>query len=155
MTYQRIMGVLLVVACMGTVLPVEAKDKSSVLKASQLLGMKVEGTDGKKLGSIKDMVVDPVDGSIDYLVLDFGGLAGIGDKYFAVPWGAFQFAPDGKKLAIAATKKDLKDAPGFDKSNWPDLSDQAQITTIYEFYEVPVPPPSSSKPDSKAERMQR
>jgi hypothetical protein len=32
-------------------------------------------------------------------------------------------------------KKELKDAPGFDKNNWPDLSlDQV---LIYEFYEVP------------------
>ena len=99
----------------------------------------MEGTDGKTLGDIKDLVVDPDDGSIDYAVLDFGGLAGIGDKYFAVPWQTLQFAHDKKKLLIDLTKKELKDSPGFDKKNWPDLSDRQQVLTIYQYYDVPTP----------------
>ncbi len=116
----------------------QAKDKSGVLKASQLIGMKVEGTDGKKLGDIKDLVVDREDGSIDYAVLDFGGIIGIGDKYFAVPWEALQIAPDNKKLLIDVSKKELKDAPGFDKKNWPDLSDREQVIVIREYYGIPM-----------------
>ena len=96
MLYLRLVGVILCVSFLASLLQMEgvaqARDKSGVLKASQLIGMKVEGTDGKTLGGIKDLVVDPDDGSIDYAVLDFGGLAGIGDKYFAVPWQTLQFA---------------------------------------------------------------
>ena len=117
----------------------EARDNSGVLKASQLMGMKVEGTDGKKVGKIRDLVIDPEDGAIEYAVLDFGGIAGIGDKYFAVPWDALEWTADKKKLTLDVTKKDLKQAPGFDKNNWPDLSDQKQSVVIYEFYGVPVP----------------
>ena len=97
MLYLRVVTALLWVGVLMSFLQVEmvqARDTSGVLKASQLIGMTVEGIDGKKLGSIKDLVVDPDDGAIDYAVLDFGGLAGIGDKYFAVPWEALQFAPD-------------------------------------------------------------
>lgn len=117
--------------------PGEARDRSGVLKASDLIGSKVEGVDGKNLGSIKDLVIDPQDGDIQYAVLDFGGFAGIGDKYFAVPWQALQVDQDKKRLALDLHKKDLKDAPGFDKNNWPDLTEQQVV--IYEFYEVPVP----------------
>jgi hypothetical protein len=63
---------------------------------------------------------------------------GIGDKYFAVPWPALRFAQDNKKLLIDVSKKDLKDAPGFDKKNWPDLSDREQVIVIYEYYGVPM-----------------
>ena len=137
---MRIIFSALVLLCLvGSGLTSEDKDKSGVLKASNLVGMKVEGADGKKLGSVKDMVVDPQDGSIDYVVLDFGGIAGIGDKYFAVPWQAVQLAPDQKKLLLPATKKDLKEAPGFDKNHWPDLSDKRETAVIYEFYAVPGP----------------
>ena len=139
MWHARIVAIFVALCIVGTVVHVEAKDKSGVLKASDLIGMKVEGADGKKLGDIKDMVVDPEDGSIEYVVLDFGGLAGIGDKYFAVPWEAVELSSDNKKLLLGATKRDLKDAPGFDKNHWPDLRDQDRVTTIYEFYEVPVP----------------
>ena len=68
--------------------PAEARDRSGVFKASELIGMKVFGTDGKNLGDIKDLVINPDDGAIDYAVLDFGGFLGIKDKYFAIPWDA-------------------------------------------------------------------
>ncbi len=116
---------------------VEARDRSGVLKASDLIGTKVQGTDGKNLGSIKDLVISPDDGDIQYAVLDFGGFAGIGDKYFAVPWEALRFDQEHKHLALDLHQKELKDAPGFDKNNWPDLSGQQVV--IYEFYEVPQP----------------
>jgi sporulation protein YlmC with PRC-barrel domain len=132
-----VLGMILCMLALALWLPAEARDKSGVLKASDVIGTKVEGTDGKSLGSIKDLVIDPEDGEIQYAVLDFGGFAGLGDKYFAVPWEALEFDPTRKKLALDLHKKDLKDAPGFDKNNWPDLNEQQ--VAIFEFYEVPPP----------------
>lgn len=117
--------------------PGEGRDRSGVLKVSDLVGTKVQGMDGKNLGTIKDLVIDPQEGDIQYAVLDFGGFAGIGDKYFAVPWEAIRIDQDKKHLALDLHKKDLKDAPGFDKDNWPDFNDQQVV--IYEFYEVRPP----------------
>ena len=128
-------GALVVMLLTAFSLPVQARDKSGVLKASDLIGMNVQGTDDKKLGDIKDLVIDPEDGGVQYAVLDFGGFAGIGDKYFAVPWEALQMDKTNKKLLLDVHKKDLKNAPGFDKNNWPDLS--LEQVLIYEFYEVP------------------
>lgn len=132
------MGSLVVTLGLAVTLPVDARDKSGVLKASELIGMKVEGTDGKSLGDIKDLVIDPDEGSIQYAVLDFGGFAGVGDKYFAVPWEALQLDQGHDKIALDISKRDLKDAPGFDKNNWPDLSEQQEVA-IYEFYGFPGP----------------
>ena len=118
-------------------LTAQAEDKSGILKASELVGMKVLGADDKKLGVIKDLVIDPEDGGVQYAVLDFGGFAGIGDKYFAVPWEALQLDIVNKKMWLDVQKKDLKNAPGFDKKNWPDL--RLYQVVIYEFYDVPLP----------------
>ena len=128
-------GALVVTLATAFSFPVHARDKSGVLKASDLIGMNVQGTDGKKLGDIKDLVIDPEEGGVEYAVLEFGGFAGIGDKYFAVPWEALQLDQTNKKLSLDVHKKDLKNAPGFDKNNWPDLS--LSEVLIYEFYEVP------------------
>ena len=129
------LGALAVLLLTGFGLPAQAREKSGVLKASELIGMSVQGTDGKKLGDIKDLVIDPEEGGVEYAVLEFGGFAGIGDKYFAVPWDALQLDQSNKKLLLDVHKRELKDAPGFDKNNWPDLNlDQG---LIYEFYEVP------------------
>ena len=128
----------MIIAVSGTVIAADAKDKTGALKASELIGMKVQGSDGKNLGKIRDLVIAP-DGAVRYAVLDFGGFLGIGDKYFAVPWDALQRTQNGKKIALDTTKRDLKKAPGFDKKHWPDFSDRQQIVVIYEFYEVPLP----------------
>lgn len=130
-------GALVVTLVTAFSLPAQARDKSGVLKASDLIGMNVQGTDGKNLGDIKDLVIDPEEGGIEYAVLEFGGFAGIGDKYFAVPWEALQLDETNKNLSLDVHKKDLKNAPGFDKNNWPDLG--LEQVVIYEFYEVPQP----------------
>lgn len=90
-----------------------ARDKSGVLKASNLIGAKVQDIEGKKLGTIKDLVIDPLEGDIGYAVLDFGGFLGLGDKYFAVPWDAFKLGENQKYLILDVSKKVLKNAPDF------------------------------------------
>lgn len=135
--YLLAVGAIVVTLMTAFDFPAQAKDKSGVLRASELIGMTVLGNDGKKLGDIKDLVIDPEEGGIQYAVLDFGGFAGIGDKYFAVPWEALELDQMNNKLSLDVHKKDLKNAPGFDKKNWPDLN-LSQVM-IYEFYEVPQP----------------
>ena len=133
---RGVVGAGMIIAVSGAVIVADAKDKSGVLKASELIGMKVQGSDGKNMGKIRDLVIGP-DGDVRYAVLDFSGFLGIGDKYFAVPWDVFQRTKNGKKIALDMTKRDLKKAPGFDKEHWPDFSDWHQEVVIYEFYEVP------------------
>jgi hypothetical protein len=54
-----------------------------------------------------------------------------------VPWEALHIDQEHKRLALDLHKKDLKDAPGFDKHNWPHFTEQEVV--IYEFYDVPQP----------------
>jgi len=139
---MRTLGIGLVIAALLVTVGVdssEARDKSGLLKASNLIGKRVQSTEGKKLGDVKDLVINPVEGDIQYVVLDFGGFLGLGDKYFAVPWDALQLTEDQKAVVLDVSKKDLKQAPGFDKNNWPDLGSRDTAIVIYEFYEVPLP----------------
>jgi sporulation protein YlmC with PRC-barrel domain len=149
MHIQKI-STLALIACLALSVQIaQARDKSGVMKVSNVVGMKVQDTEGKKLGDIKDLVIDPMDGSIGYAVLDFGGFLGIGDKYFAVPWEALQWTPDRKAIVLDVAKKDLKQAPGFDKNNWPDLGSEEQALIIYEFYGMPLPGDPLDSPKSK------
>ena len=136
--FNGVVGAGIIIALSFTVTVADAKEKSGVLKASELIGMKVQGSDGKKLGKIRDLVIGPK-GDVRYAVLDFGGFLGIGDKYFAVPWDALQRTENGKKIALDTTKRDLKKAPGFNKKHWPDFANRQEEEVIYEFYDLPVP----------------
>ena len=73
-------------------------------------------------------------GAHTYAVLSFGCLLGMGDKLFAVPWRALTFDTTNKRFALNVPKDRLKDAPGFDKNNWPSMADKTWATGVHSFY---------------------
>jgi hypothetical protein len=80
-------------------------------------------------------VLDAAVGRVAYAVLSFGGFLGLGDKYFAIPWNAFQFnLPPESRVVLNVDKKLLETAPGFDKSNWPDVANFDWGQSIYKHY---------------------
>jgi hypothetical protein len=73
-------------------------------------------------------------GTIAYGVLSFGGVLGLGEKLFAVPWEALQVDGDRHELVLNVDKERLKDAPGFDKDHWPDFADTTFVSTVRQYY---------------------
>ena len=60
-----------------------ATDASHALKAvrlSKLDDVSIYGADGKKIGEIDEVVVDPRGGKVQYVVVSAGGLMGVGEK---------------------------------------------------------------------------
>jgi sporulation protein YlmC with PRC-barrel domain len=105
-----------------------------VLSASTLKGDKVVNHQGEDLGKIEELMIDLDRGRIAYAVLSFGGFLGVGDKLFAIPWQAFGVDTIEKRLVLNTDKELLKKAPGFDKSNWPDMADSAWGSKLYGYY---------------------
>jgi sporulation protein YlmC with PRC-barrel domain len=94
-------------------------------RASQILGKDVRDAAGQKIGEIKDLIVDMGSGHLQYAVLDFGGVLGVGDKLFAYPVNAFRTSTTTDDLVLNVDKERLRNAPGFDKSHWPGLDKDA------------------------------
>jgi hypothetical protein len=108
---------------------------SHVLPAKKfVIGSKVVNAQNEDLGKIEDVVLDVEAGRVAYAILSFGGFLGIGDKYFAVPWEAFRFDAMDKKAILNVAKVRLENAPGFDKDNWPNMTDSAWGSQIYSHY---------------------
>lgn len=104
-----------------------------IMKASDIIGGDVRSAADENLGDIKDLAIEPRSGRIAYAVLSFGGFLGIKDKLFAVPLEALSRRTDGKWV-LAVEKERLKDAPGFDKKNWPIKADPTLDAQVREFY---------------------
>jgi hypothetical protein len=64
----------------------------------------------------------------------FGGLLGIGDKLFAIPWSALRVDTDNKRILVDVPKETLEKAPGFDRKQWPDFADEQWGAEIHGFY---------------------
>jgi sporulation protein YlmC with PRC-barrel domain len=104
------------------------------LSASTLTGDSVKNLQGESLGDLKDIMIDTTTGSIAYGVLSFGGILGMGEKLFAVPWSALQVDGQNEQLLLNVAKDRLKDAPGFDKDHWPNFADTTFATQVRDYY---------------------
>lgn len=109
-------------------------DPLRIQKASEIIGRSVRNNQGENLGSIKDLVIDSDQNRVMYMVLSFGGFMGMGDKLFAIPTGAIQMPGTDGVAVLKVDKEHLKNAQGFDKNRWPNLSDPAFAASTYEFY---------------------
>lgn len=105
-----------------------------VLAASTLTGDSVKNSAGEDLGKVDEIMIDIPSGRVAYAVLSFGGFLRMGNKLFAVPWNALKVDEDRKHFVLDVDKTKLENAPGFDKSNWPDMADQSWGTQIYSYY---------------------
>jgi sporulation protein YlmC with PRC-barrel domain len=105
-----------------------------VMAADTLQGDKVVNLHGEILGEIQDIMLDVPSGRIAYAVLSFGGIMGIGDKLFAIPWNALTLDADRECFVVEIEKEELKHAPGFDKTHWPSMADPTWATEIHTFY---------------------
>ncbi len=105
-----------------------------LLSSDTLAEDDVVNAQGESLGNIKDLMIDPVGGQVEYAVLSFGGVMGIGDKLFAVPFEHLHVDRANKCLVLNVDKDRLKDAPGFEKDQWPDFADPAFRSTVTDFY---------------------
>ncbi len=104
------------------------------LSCSTLTGNAVRNAAGEDLGEIEDIMIDIDTGRIAYAVLSFGGILGMGDKLFAIPWEALQMSQEEHNFILNVSKDMLQKAPGFDKDNWPDTSDPEWNTRTREYW---------------------
>lgn len=105
-----------------------------LLSSGTITGDQVVNAQGDDLGNIKDLMINPEDGKVEYAVLDFGGFLGMGDKFFAVPFTQFGVDRDKHRMVLNVDKDRLKEAPGFDKDNWPDFADAEFTSSVNSFY---------------------
>lgn len=108
-----------------------------VMDAASLTGDDVVNADGEDLGKIKAIMLDVRSGRVAYAVLSFGGLLGVGDKLFAIPWSALVLDALHKRFIFNVSKQLLEAAPGFDQDHWPSKADPAWATQVHDSYEPP------------------
>lgn len=114
--------------------PGTGKKFRRILSASTLNGNRVVNSKGEDIGKIDEIMIDVPTGRIGYAVLSFGGFLGMRDKLFAIPWNHLALDEDQHVFVLNLDKATLERAPGFDKNNWPDMSDREWGSRIYTFY---------------------
>ncbi len=115
-----------------------ATDETVELIASS----KVEGTavfndDGDKLGTISNFMVNKHSGQVEYAVLEFGGLFGLGADHYPLPWELLDYDADAGGYVVDIDKEVLEDAPRYG-SEEPGY-DRAYSERIHDHYGLTYP----------------
>ena len=113
--------------------------QSALLSAGSITGDDVCNLKEEKLGTIHELMLDTHNGTIRYAVLSSGGFLGMGDRLFAIPWSALKLDREHKRFTLDVDMDRLKDAPGFDKDNWPSFSDPTWSASVDSYYRASNP----------------
>ncbi|MEC5161551.1 sporulation protein YlmC with PRC-barrel domain [Janthinobacterium sp. CG_23.3] len=105
-----------------------------LMGSGTLVGEDVYNHKEQDLGDIKEIMLDMRTGEVAYAVLSFGGILGMGEKLFAVPWESLTLDTVNKRFLLDIDKDQLKTAPGFDKDHWPDMTSEDWAQQIRTFY---------------------
>lgn len=107
---------------------------AALLSAATITGDEVVNLQEEKLGKLQDIMLDIAEGKIRYAVLSSGGFLGMGDRLFAIPWSAFTLDKVNQRFVLDVDVERLKNAPGFDKDQWPNMADTSWSSTVDSYY---------------------
>lgn len=115
-----------------------ATGHTSAILASKVKGTAVYNTAGDKIGHVEDVVLDKQSDHIMFAALGFGGVMGIGEKYYPVPWSVLDYSTDKGGYVVPMSKATLEKAPAY---NLDDLTKgDGQFSDIrqqsYSYYNV-------------------
>ena len=87
---------------------------TSAILASKVKGTPVYNGAGEKIGTVEDIVLDKLSNQIMFAALGFGGFAGLGEKYYPVPWSMLDYSEDKGGYIVPLDKDRIQNAPAYD-----------------------------------------
>jgi len=106
-------------------------NQTKIMPGKAIVGRHVVNEWGIELGRIEDVAIDPDRGCIAYAVLCYRTSIGSSPKWFAIPWESLTFHPESHEFILEVPRELLEEAPGFDRSHWPEAGDFNLATQIY------------------------
>jgi sporulation protein YlmC with PRC-barrel domain len=96
-----------------------------LIESDHIEGTAVYDANGKKIGTIKRLVVEKVSGHVVYAVTSFGGFLGLGSETHTIPWEQLHYDPALHGYKTPITEEQLHKAPEFSRR---DLSSPVVMT---------------------------
>jgi hypothetical protein len=86
---------------------------SELIAADKVAGVSVFDRNREKLGSIKDLYIDKRTGHTEFASMSFGGVLGVGAKYYPLPWNALNYDTDLDGFVVDLDKRALEGGPAY------------------------------------------
>jgi len=88
------------------------------MRVSKMIGSRILGSDDRKIGELKDLIVDLTTAKVRYALLEFDPGFFRADKLFAVPIMALGLKSDGKTLTYRELSHEQLMHAAVDKKDW-------------------------------------
>ena len=111
---------------------------TSAILASKVKGTAVYNEAGDRIGTVEDVVLDKQTNQILFAALGFGGVLGLGEKYYPVPWSMLDYDEDRGGYVVPMDKDSLQQAPSYDLKDLTrhDGSLGTIRQTTYDYYKI-------------------
>ena len=97
-------------------------ETTNLIASDKVEGTEVFNRDGEKLGTIKNFMVGKRNGRVEYAVLSFGGLFGMGERFHPLPWNALDYDTDKGGFVVDIDKEKLESGPSFERGQEPQFN---------------------------------
>jgi sporulation protein YlmC with PRC-barrel domain len=87
----------------------------NLVKSSDVIGVPLTGQEGRKLGTVRDLYLDPAAGSVEFLIVEAASLLGGSGKYHPVPAKIARYDSVDRSFQVDVTKGHFKDSPSYDR----------------------------------------
>lgn len=108
-------------------------NSANVISSDRVEGTTVYNPAGDKLGTIDDLMIDKMSGSVRYAVLEFGGFLGMGTDRYPIPWSMLKYDTSQDGYVVPIDKAMLEGAPRYTDTTVPDYDDP-YTTSINRYY---------------------
>ncbi|OYY79626.1 MAG: photosystem reaction center subunit H [Sphingomonas sp. 28-62-20] len=98
----------------------ERTETRDLISSDKVDGTAVYNREKEKLGTIHHFMVGKRTGKVEYAVMSFGGLFGMGEDYYPLPWKMLDYDTDKGGYCVNISKDQLtKEAPTYKKGSEP------------------------------------
>lgn len=122
---------------METATDLASNETHRLIAADKVQGTEVRNTQGDKLGSIDNVMIDKLTGKVAYAVMSFGGFLGMGERYHALPWDVLKYDSNMGSYVVNLDKRQLENAPTFENADMVDWEDEVWGRKVHDYYKVP------------------
>ena len=91
--------------------PTPTSPQAILVGSDSLVGGTVRDSEGRDIGKVSRLMIDPNDGRVTSVIIATGGTLGVGSNTISVPWSSVKIGQDRGKLVVTASQT-LDSAPG-------------------------------------------
>jgi sporulation protein YlmC with PRC-barrel domain len=111
-----------------------ASGHTSAISAKRVLDKKIKDLTGERIGVVEDLILDKLSNNIMFAVVSFGGMLGMGEKYFPLPWSLLTYDVSDGNYIVNVSRDQLEKAPAYTVEELTEDDGEKYRVKAFEFY---------------------